>query len=57
VAPNTPADKVVEKMVALGVRRLFVVDADGVLTGVISGVDVLRKLRRWGSTSNSTACS
>jgi predicted transcriptional regulator len=39
---------VVEKMLALEVRRLFVVDSDGVLIGVISGVDVLRNLRRWG---------
>jgi CBS domain-containing protein len=58
VAPDTATDKVVEKMVALGVRRLFVVDADGTLAGVVSAIDVLRKLRRWGpnagtSTENS----
>jgi CBS domain-containing protein len=49
VRPETPAAKVVEKMLALKVRRLFVVDGDGVLTGVISAFDVLRKLRRWGT--------
>lgn len=48
VAPDTPAAKVVEKLVVLGVRRLFVVDFDGTLVGVISTVDVLRNLRRWG---------
>jgi CBS domain-containing protein len=45
VGPETPAEKVVEKMVDLKVRRLFVVDGDGVLTGVISAFDVLRNLR------------
>jgi CBS domain-containing protein len=48
VAPDTPVAKVVEKMVALEVRRLFVVDDDGIMVGVVSAVDVLRKLRRWG---------
>ena len=48
VRPGTPAPKVVEKMLALKVRRLFVVDDDGVLTGVISTTDVVRKLRGWG---------
>jgi CBS domain-containing protein len=42
---GTPAGKVVEKMLALRVRRLFVVDADGVLVGVISAFDVLNSLR------------
>jgi CBS domain-containing protein len=54
VAPETAAEKVVEKMVALGVGRLFVVDADGILVGVISAIDVLRKLRRWGFNATST---
>jgi CBS domain-containing protein len=31
-------------MVALKVHRLFVVDADGVLVGVISALDVLRHM-------------
>jgi CBS domain-containing protein len=41
VMPDTPADKVVEQMLALKVHRLFVED-DGVLVGVISALDVLR---------------
>jgi CBS domain-containing protein len=48
VGPETPAAKVVEKMLALKVRRLFVVDGDGALIGVISAIDVLGKLRRSG---------
>jgi CBS domain-containing protein len=52
VAPDTPAAKVVEKMLALGVRRLFVVDTVGILVGVVSAVDVLRKLRPWGFKRN-----
>jgi CBS domain-containing protein len=45
VRPDTPAARVVQEMVALKVHRLFVVDADGILTGVISSLDVLRQLR------------
>jgi CBS domain-containing protein len=44
VGPGTPAAEVVRDMVALKVHRLFVVDADGVLVGVISALDVLRHL-------------
>lgn len=43
---DTPIAKVVDKMLALNVRRLFVVDEAGVLVGVISAFDVLRGLRR-----------
>jgi CBS-domain-containing membrane protein len=45
VAPETPAAKVVEELLALKVHRLFVVDAAGVLVGVVSALDVLRHLR------------
>ena len=45
VAPDTPASKVVEQMVALKVHRLYVVEEDGTLVGVISTMDVLRHLR------------
>jgi CBS domain-containing protein len=48
VRPETPAAKVVEKMLALKVRRLFVVDDEGALVGVISAIDVLGKLRSYG---------
>lgn len=44
VRPDTPADKVVEEIVALHVHRLFVVDRDQVLIGVISALDILRHL-------------
>lgn len=46
VRPSTPAAGVVEMMVDLGVRRLFVVDDSGVLIGVISALDVLRRLHK-----------
>jgi CBS domain-containing protein len=45
VTPETPARKVVENMLALKVHRLFVVSTDGVLSGVISTLDVLQHLR------------
>jgi CBS domain-containing protein len=45
VRPNTPVAKVVEELVTLKVHRLFVVDASGVLVGVISALDVLKHLR------------
>ena len=45
VAPDSPAAKVVQEMVALKVHRLFVVDNPGILIGVISALDVLRHLR------------
>jgi CBS domain-containing protein len=41
-APETPAANVAEQMVAMNVHRLFVVDHDGVLVGVISALDLLR---------------
>src|SRR5262249_41172982 len=45
VVPEAPASRVVEDLVSLRVHRLFVVDRDGVLVGVISVLDVLRHLR------------
>jgi CBS domain-containing protein len=45
VTPETPANRVVQQLLRLNVRRLFVVDEGGVLIGVISAVDVLRHLR------------
>ena len=44
VTPEAPARQVVEDMLAQRVHRLFVVDASGVLVGVISALDVLRFL-------------
>jgi CBS domain-containing protein len=45
VAPETPAARVVAEMRNLKVHRLFVVDGNGVLVGVISALDVLRHLQ------------
>lgn len=45
VRPDTPAAKVITEMLGLHVHRLFVVDASGVMVGVISALDVLRHLR------------
>lgn len=44
VRPEVPARQVIEEMLHLRVHRLFVIDADGVLVGVISMSDVLRRL-------------
>lgn len=44
VRPDTPTRSVVEQLLALNVHHLFVADAAGVIIGVISPVDVLRKL-------------
>ncbi len=46
VKSDDPAWEVVAKMTALKLHRLFVVDRTGVLIGVISAFDVVRKLRR-----------
>jgi CBS-domain-containing membrane protein len=45
IGPTTSAAKVVSDMIGLHVHRLFVVDEDGVLIGVISTMDVLKRLR------------
>jgi CBS domain-containing protein len=44
VALNTPARTVIEELRELNVHRLFVVDPNGILVGVISALDVLRHL-------------
>jgi CBS domain-containing protein len=44
VAAETSAAEVVKNLLAFRVHRLFVVDAQGVLIGVISSLDVLRHL-------------
>jgi CBS domain-containing protein len=44
VRPDTPARQVIEEMLHLRVHRLFVIDNDGVLVGVISMTDVIRRL-------------
>jgi CBS domain-containing protein len=44
VAPDAPARRVIEEMLALHVHRMFVVDDGGFLVGVVSAMDVLRNL-------------
>ncbi len=46
VAPDDSAECVVNQLLGLKVHHLFVVDADGVLVGVISAQDVLKFLGR-----------
>jgi CBS domain-containing protein len=45
VRPSTPAASVVEQMVELKVHRLYVVEQDGTLVGVITALDLVRHLR------------
>jgi CBS domain-containing protein len=45
VRPDTPVSKVVAEMIGLHVHRLFVTDDDGTLIGVISTMDLLKRLR------------
>jgi CBS domain-containing protein len=45
VTPGTPAQTVVRELLALAVHRLFVVDEMGVLVGVVTATDILRRLR------------
>lgn len=44
VKEDTAARSVVEQLLALNIHHLFVVDAAGVVVGVITPTDVLRKL-------------
>jgi len=44
VALDTPVWSIVEQMRELNVHRLFVVDGNGVLVGVVTAMDVLRRL-------------
>jgi CBS domain-containing protein len=44
VSIHTPAAGVVEQMLALGVHQMFVVDDDQLLVGVITSLDILRRL-------------
>jgi CBS domain-containing protein len=44
VGPETDTETVVRQMESLDVHRLFVVDRDGVLVGVITSMDIVRNL-------------
>lgn len=46
VTPETPIPQVVEAMLSADVHRLFVVDHSGLLVGVISTFDILKKLKK-----------
>jgi CBS domain-containing protein/pSer/pThr/pTyr-binding forkhead associated (FHA) protein len=46
VEPHTPAARVVEAMLSLRVHRLFVIEPEGNLVGVVSMTDVLRHLHQ-----------
>jgi CBS-domain-containing membrane protein len=41
VSPSTPAASVISQLLAMNVHHLFVIDATGVLVGVIGATDVL----------------
>jgi CBS domain-containing protein len=45
VTLDTPSTEVIAKMLALKIHRLFVVDNDQCLVGIISALDILRHLR------------
>jgi len=45
VAPHAGAERVVDEMLSLHIHRVFVVDGDGVLVGVVSATDILKHLR------------
>jgi CBS domain-containing protein len=45
VAPDCPAQKVVDQMLAMKFHRLFVIDDNGVLIGVISALDILKRVQ------------
>jgi CBS domain-containing protein len=45
VSPETSAESVVEQLLTLNVHQLYVVDEDQFLIGVISALDILRRLR------------
>lgn len=44
VRVETPARSVIEQLLETGVHHLFVIDPSGIVVGVISPIDVLRKL-------------
>jgi predicted transcriptional regulator len=48
VGRHTPIRRVIEELCALNVHRLFVIDGNGILVGVISALDVLRHLENGG---------
>ena|SRR5207253_2995714 len=48
VTPETPAARVVDQLLKLNVKQLFVVDDSEALIGVIGALDIVRRLRPAG---------
>jgi CBS domain-containing protein len=46
IETDAPVVRIVEELLGKNVHRLFVVDHDGVLVGVVTALDVLRSFRR-----------
>ena len=46
LGPDTPIKTVVEEMLGRKVHRLFVIDEEGALAGVISSLDLVRHLQK-----------
>lgn len=44
IGPEDSSVRVIEELLARNVNRLFVIDNDGILIGVVSALDVLRSL-------------
>ncbi len=44
VRPEEPVEAVIRKLISRNVHRLFVVDREGILVGVISAIDLIRNL-------------
>lgn len=53
VPEDTPMPAVIDEMLGRGVHRLFVLDSDGLLVGVISTLDVLRATRNLAITTEA----
>jgi predicted transcriptional regulator len=45
IRPDTAIENIVDDLLKLGIHRMFVLDSNNVLVGVISTLDVLRHLR------------
>jgi CBS-domain-containing membrane protein len=46
VTPDAPVERVVNDLVDLNVHHVFVVDRHGILVGVISALDVVKRLEK-----------
>ncbi len=46
IGTDTPVLQIIEKLLSENVNRLFVIDREGTLVGVVTALDVIRSLRR-----------